>query len=91
MRIISISYLPLAASTICATLMRCLDTAKYPLYASIISVILNTLLNYILIFGKAGMPEMGVKGAAVATVVSQSASFILTLYFDIKVMLIFIM
>lgn len=37
------------------------------------------------------MPEMGVKGAAVATVVSQSASFILTLYFDIKVMLIFIM
>ncbi len=71
--------------------MHCLDTAKYPLYASIISVILNTLLNYILIFGKAGMPEMGVKGAAVATVVSQSASFILTLYFDIKVMLIFIM
>ena len=56
-----------------------------------IDVILNTLLNYILIFGKAGMPEMGVKGAAVATVVSQSASFILTLYFDIKVMLIFIM
>lgn len=37
------------------------------------------------------MPEMGVKGAAVATVVLQSASFILTLYFDIKVMLIFIM
>ena len=84
LRIISISYLPLAASTICATLMRCLDTAKYPLYASIISVILNTLLNYILIFGKAGMPEMGVKGAAIATVVSQSASFILILYFMAK-------
>ncbi len=67
--------------------MRCLDTAKYPLYASIISVILNTLLNYILIFGKAGMPEMGVKGAAVATVVSQSASFILTFYFMVKVTL----
>ncbi|MCI9079270.1 MAG: MATE family efflux transporter [Lachnospiraceae bacterium] len=84
LRITALSFLPLAASMVCSAVLRCLDAAKYPLYATAASVILNTCLNYVLIFGKAGMPEMGVNGAAFATVISQAVSFVLVLFFMVK-------
>ncbi len=45
--------------------------AKVTLINSAISFGLNTLLNYILIFGNFGMPRLGIEGAAIATVVSR--------------------
>lgn len=82
LRIIAISYLPMAVNTLLATLMRCMDAAVLPLYASIFATAANTGLNYVLIFGKCGLPEMGVKGAALATVISQviGCLFILILF-----------
>ena len=60
-----------------STLLRCTEKPKLPLYASIISAALNTGLNYILIFGKFGFAPMGAQGAAIATVISQWANFLL--------------
>lgn len=71
LRIIAISYIPMAVSILLATLLRCMGGAAMPLYASMFSVAANTGLNYVLIFGKFGFPKMGVKGAAWATVISQ--------------------
>ncbi len=42
-----------------------------PMYAGITAVLVNLVLNYILIFGKFGAPELGVVGAAIATVISR--------------------
>lgn len=82
--ILSLSYFPMAVSTIVATLLRCMEAAMFPLYASIGGAILNTGLNYLLIFGKGGFPELGVAGAAIASVISQFAVCILTLFFFVK-------
>ena len=41
-------------------------------------MVLNTVLNYILIFGKFGAPALGVAGAAAATAVSRVAELIIT-------------
>ena len=43
-----------------------------PMLASLISVLLNCLLNYILIFGKLGLPALGVQGAAIATLIART-------------------
>ncbi len=48
-----------------------LSLTKYPMYATIIANVLNVLINYVLIFGKFGFPEMGIVGAAVGTLVSR--------------------
>lgn len=70
------TYLPIAGATLLSTMFRCLEKASLPLYASIAAALLNTGLNYVLIFGKFGLPVMGADGAAVATVVSQLANFL---------------
>lgn len=47
--------------------------------------VLNIILDPIMIFGYCGMPALGVKGAAIATVIGQCVAFILALIFNIKV------
>lgn len=43
------------------------DRAKYAMYVMLASNLVNILLNYLLIFGKMGFPEMGLLGAGLAT------------------------
>lgn len=42
-----------------------------PMQASVLAIFTNLLLNYLLIYGKFGMPQMGVRGAALATVIAR--------------------
>ncbi len=70
-RIVAFSYVPMAISIILSTWLRCKEHAVIPFLASLIAVAVNTGLNYMLIFGKAGFPPIGIKGAAIATLISQ--------------------
>ena len=77
--LISGTFVPMAGATLLSTLLRCREKPRLPLYASVAAALLNTALNYILIFGKLGLPSMGIKGAAIATVISQYTNFLLML------------
>jgi MATE family multidrug resistance protein len=48
-----------------------LSLTKYPMYATLLANIVNVGLNYVLIFGKLGFPEMGIVGAAYGTLISR--------------------
>ncbi len=63
--------LPLAMAS------RASRNAKLPLIISAISLISNTALNYVLIFGKFGFPKLGVSGAALATLISSVLALLL--------------
>ena len=54
----------------CSTLRECGET-KLPMIAGVIAVLTNLVLDYVFIFGKLGLPAMGVKGAAFATVIAR--------------------
>lgn len=79
LRIISITFVPLAITTCLSTMLRCIKKAMIPLYASIAAALCNTGLNYILIFGKLNFPAMGVNGAAIATVISAFINMIVVM------------
>ena len=64
-------FLPMAMAVLLSTLLRCMERASLPLYAGIGSALVNTGLNYLLIFGKLGLPAMGVEGAALASAIAQ--------------------
>lgn len=78
LRIYAVSFLPLAVNTLFATLLRCREKAVIPLYVSFAVAVLNTGLNYVLIFGRLGCPALGVAGAAVASVAAQMIGTALT-------------
>lgn len=77
--LISGTFVPMAGAALLSTLLRCRERPRLPLYASIAAALLNTGLNYILLFGKLGLAPMGIKGAAIATVLSQCANLLLML------------
>ena len=58
------------ANAYSGTLRECGQTSV-PMVAGVIAVLVNLCLNYVLIFGKFGAPAMGVRGAALATVISR--------------------
>ena len=68
--IAAISYPAVAISNILSTVLRSTERVKLPLAVSGITAVCNAALNYTLIFGKFGVPAMGVRGAALATVIS---------------------
>lgn len=76
-KIIAFTYLPMAINNILSAWLRCKEHAAIPFLASLGAVAVNTGLNYVLIFGKLGFSSMGIKGAAIATLVSQLFNLVL--------------
>jgi len=62
---------PFAFGQAYASVLRECEYTRIPMIGSISAVGINLFLDYSLIFGKFGMPQMGVRGAAIATVVSK--------------------
>ena len=64
--------------------LRSADKAKYPMYVAVAVNILNIIGNYTLIFGKFGMPALGVQGAAISTSFCRLVSVILLMVLLMK-------
>lgn len=77
LRVVGISYMFSAVSIIYSASLRSTEQAVIPLISTAVSLVLNIILNYILIFGKLGFPAMGVAGAAAATVISRAVELLL--------------
>ncbi|MGP1611809.1 MAG: MATE family efflux transporter [Catonella sp.] len=84
LKIFSIALLPMALGGIIAVMLRCMEETVYPLIAGIVGIVLNTGLNYLLISGNLGFPALGVKGASLASVISQIVWLIILSAYLIK-------
>lgn len=63
--------LPFGVAQVYASTLREVGETRLPMLASVVAILVNLVFNYFLIFGKCGFPEMGVTGAAIATVLSR--------------------
>ena len=81
LRIVCLSYVFFCMTQAFIAAMRSVEVARIGMAVSAISLVFNISLNYILIFGKMGLPAMGVRGAALATLISRMIeTFIMVIY-----------
>ena len=67
LKTVSCSYLFTAVTILIQVILRSTGEVRIPLYFSVGALSLNAVFNYGLIFGRLGLPELGIRGAALAT------------------------
>lgn len=81
LRVIKFTYPLFAVSGILLGCMRTVETVVLSVYVSCIALVINFSLNFTLIFGRFGAPELGVTGAAIGTLTARAVEFlIVTIY-----------
>lgn len=79
LQIVVFSYVLTAITFSYSFILRSTGKVKAPLFVSIVALSINTVLNYLLVYGYLGLPEMGVAGAAVATVIARAIEMVILL------------
>jgi putative MATE family efflux protein len=84
LKIACFGFIPVAITSTFSASLRSTQNVRLPMVTSILALSLKTLLNYGLIFGHFGLPELGVLGAAVATIVSRLVECTIIVYFSYR-------
>ncbi len=75
------SFVLYMISNILMSALRAVETVNISFYISIVSLVVNVSINYVLIFGKLGFPEMGIRGAAIGTLIARGLELIIVLVY----------
>ena len=81
LKIVGISYIFNAVSSVYVSMQRSAENPSLGMKIFACSMLLNTFLNYCLIFGNFGAPALGITGAAVATLISRITEFLLVVLY----------
>ena len=84
LKIMRFSYLFFALTAVLLSSMRVVESVKIALRVSLVSLIINICINYLLISGKFGAPEMGARGAAIGTLTARIVEFVIVLCFVLR-------
>ena len=80
-RIVSFTYLIFTATNTLTASLRSIGIVKIGYILSFSTLCINVVLNYGLIYGNWGLPELGIRGAAIATLTSRFVELLIVLYF----------
>ncbi|MBE6598592.1 MAG: MATE family efflux transporter [Ruminococcaceae bacterium] len=84
LRIAGFSYFAVVINGVWSAVLRSTAQVKLPMYVALITTVENAALNYFLIFGGFGIPGLGIKGAALATVISSWTGAVLLIAFSMR-------
>lgn len=84
LRLIRFTYLFFAVTQILLATLRSVETVRIAFQLSVMTLLVNCGINYLLIFGKFGFPQLGIRGAAVGTLTARIMEVIVLLIFLVK-------
>ena len=84
LRIVGFSYNFNSISSIYIGMQRSIENPRFGMIVFATSMLCNTIGNYVLIFGKLGLPALGITGAAVATLLSRVVEFVIVVFYAFR-------
>ena len=84
LRIVGFSYIFNSISSIYIGMQRSIENPRFGMIVFATSMLCNTIGNYVLIFGKLGLPTLGITGAAVATLLSRVVEFVIVVFYAFR-------
>lgn len=84
LRYVCLSYLFFSVSTITVQVLRSVRAVRIAVISSLTALICNAVLNYLLIFGHFGFPELGLMGAGIATTTARFIEFVVVMVYVYK-------
>lgn len=81
LKIIRFSYVFFGMTTVMLGTLRVAESVKIALRVSLVSLVVNVSINYLLIGGRMGAPELGTRGAAIGTLIARVVEFIIVALF----------
>lgn len=85
LRIVCFSYCIFTVSTLLLSILRSAETVRIGFYVSVISLFVNIGLNALLIYGGFGIEPMGIRGAAIATLIARCVEFVVLVIYALFV------
>lgn len=79
--IVRYSYLPFIVTSLMLACLRTMRSVRIGVTVSVVALLVNVGLNYMLIFGKLGFPVMGIQGAALGTLAARIVEFFVVVCF----------
>ena len=65
--------------------LRSVETVRIAFVISCVSLVVNVSINYTLIYGRFGFPELGIRGAAIGTMISRCLEFLIVFIYVITI------
>jgi len=79
LRIQFYGFIPLCMTFTVTAALRGVGNSRIPMIYNTVANAVNLVCNYVLIYGKLGLPALGVKGASIATVIGQTVAFVIAM------------
>ncbi|MDD6573191.1 MAG: MATE family efflux transporter [Thermoflexaceae bacterium] len=84
LRIVCLSYVPASVTMVYLNVMRSIERVTVSTIVYFVSFLANIILNAIFIFGLFGCPAMGVRGAALGTVLARCMELCMVIYYNAR-------
>ena len=81
LKILKWSFVLFLFSNLMISMLRSIEVIKISVLISCVSLIVNGGINYLLIFGNCGFPELGIRGAAIGTLIARTAEMLIVFFY----------
>ncbi len=84
LRLIRFTYPLYVLSAVLMASLRSVETVKISFHISIVSLVVDVIINNTLIFGRFGFPELGIRGAAIGTLTARVLELAILLFYILR-------